>query len=911
VLSAPNCTTDPFELDGSTEHNLRSYPITIKYMKLHVEPNFDLKEIKCFQSLQIFTLSDLTDKKVELDCVDIQVNKVSYRESNDSHNVVTVLHAVSNEKLIITLHKQIRRGTTFYLDIHYSAKPSLGFHFIHPDEYYQDKNLQGWTQGEMVESRYWFPCIDDPQIKFPREVSVVVPEDFTVISNGKKEIPLEPSPGTMSNTKVYKWIEEIPDSVYLTSIIAGKFIETKEDYDRGIQLSYYVPHDRRQYAKRSFEGTSDMMKFFETYLNVNYPYNKYSQVTAEDFEYGGMENTSCTTLEEEILLDEKAYIDDYFTKTVVSHELAHQWFGDLVTCKDWSHTWLNEGFATYCEALYIEHSEGKDEFQYHLRRMARRYFIDACKSYRRPIVTKKYKYPDELFDSHSYQKGACVLHMLRNLVGEDKFKEALSRYLEKFRTKNVDTDDLRIISEGVSGRDLKEFFEQWLYKPGHPQLNIEFTDVSDSNHFGYSIKVTQVQHQKKGEELYFSFPLEVKAVFSNKKEPKFYKFDILAQRQNILDILMTEEEKENIRWISIDPEFKIPLREILYYSFPNYLMLLNQLKYGETAIEGIDAINGINYAQISDGDGRKKIIKELKNAILNDNLFWGVSAAAALKLGSLKNDMAYEGLKESLRNSVNIRNHRNRARIRTNIVSAIGNYIPYKPDAFDILNFILILKGDESYRVETAALTALSNYRDERSFKILKKAVDTPNTFNDIIPIAATTALTNFAQQNSYPASISEVISIITQKTKYGYSNALREAAVSGLNNFILSDQSLNKDVFNTLYDLLNDKWYAVRLSACADFGKSFSYNNIKKYNIEDELVNMVIDKLAEIAKSDLSSRVRRAAELSLKSIKEPPSGAITALAAREMDEYTSGRSIAQKKRVLDPVSEIIYPLDM
>jgi HEAT repeat protein len=292
-------------------------------------------------------------------------------------------------------------------------------------------------------------------------------------------------------------------------------------------------------------------------------------------------------------------------------------------------------------------------------------------------------------------------------------------------------------------------------------------------------------------------------------------------------------------------------------------------------------------------------------------MFWGASAVAAAKLGSLKNDMAYEGLKEALRNSINIRNPRSRARIRTNIVSAIGNYIPYKQDAFDILNLILILKGDESYNVEAAALTALSNYRDERSLEILKKAVNTPNTFNDIIPIRATTALSNFAQQNSYPASISEVISILTQKTKYGYSNALREAAVSGLNNFILSDQGFNSDVFNTLYDLLNDKWYAVRLSACAGFGTSFSHNNIKKYNIDYKLVNKIVDKLTEIAKSDLSSRVRRAAELSLKAIKEPPSGAIAALTAREIDEYISSRSIAQKKRVLDPISEIIYPLDM
>lgn len=206
-------------------------------------------EIKCFQSLQIFTLIDLTDKKVELDCIDINVNKVSYREDDDSHNVVDVSYTLSNGKLTINLDKQIKRGTIFYLDINYSANPLLGFHFIHPDEYYKNKNLQGWTQGEMVESRYWFPCIDDPQIKFPREVSVVVPEEFIVISNGKKEITSKASSGTMSNTKVYRWLEENPDSVCLTSIVAGKFIETKEDYNRGIQLLYYVPYDRRIHNK--------------------------------------------------------------------------------------------------------------------------------------------------------------------------------------------------------------------------------------------------------------------------------------------------------------------------------------------------------------------------------------------------------------------------------------------------------------------------------------------------------------------------------------------------------------------------------------------------------------------------------------------------------------------------------------
>ena len=152
--------------------------------------------------------------------------------------------------------------------------------------------------------------------------------------------------------------------------------------------------------------------------NTNYPYNKYAQVAVEDFEFGGMENTSCTTLTRNILFDKRASLD-YSSDDVISHELAHQWFGDLVTCKDWPHIWLNEGFATYFEALYWEASRSKDEFQNYMVQMADAYLNEASSLYKRAIVTKVYKHPDELFDAHSYKKGGCVLHMLRNYIGDD------------------------------------------------------------------------------------------------------------------------------------------------------------------------------------------------------------------------------------------------------------------------------------------------------------------------------------------------------------------------------------------------------------------------------------------------------------------------------------------------------------
>ena len=288
----------------------------------------------------------------------------------------------------------------------------------------------------MIESRYWFPCLDDPQVKFPREIQVTVPEGYTVISNGKDK----QSKNKEENTTTWTWIEQKPISTYLTSVVVGNFSHHKEGYNSVLnehndEMFLWIitgPSDIESQgydAMLTFRDTPNIMRFFKEYFGTEYPYEKYSQVAVDDFEFGGMENASWTTLTRNILHDKRASIDYTFDIFVVAHELSHQWFGDLVTCKEWSHTWLNEGFATFCEALYWEKywerrdkRRRDDEFHYKILQTADRYFGEAKNKYKRPIVTNVYKSPEELFDDHSYRKGGCVLHMLRHYVGDDNFK---------------------------------------------------------------------------------------------------------------------------------------------------------------------------------------------------------------------------------------------------------------------------------------------------------------------------------------------------------------------------------------------------------------------------------------------------------------------------------------------------------
>jgi aminopeptidase N len=309
----------------------------------------------------------------------------------------------------------------------------------------------------------------------------------------------------------------------------------------------------------------------------------------EDFDYGGMENTSCTTLPSDLFHDKDALPNYTWDDEVIRHELVHQWFGDLVTCRDWQHIWLNEGFATYCEALYLDQeyinnaekdSSSRDDFyHYMLTNITPTYFTGSVE-YKRPIVTNTYKHPDDLLDSHSYEKGACVFHMLRNYIGENNFRESLRIYLDRHKNSTAETEDLRKVLEEVSGLSLQQFFEQWLYRAGHPILNIEFVIEKDGEKELLKIKIKQIEKadaQDSIEELakdegseklidekeFFVFPLDIKLCFSDFAgiEPtKTFSFEVL-KRENEFTIDLTEKGIKKLHYISIDPELKI-LREI-------------------------------------------------------------------------------------------------------------------------------------------------------------------------------------------------------------------------------------------------------------------------------------------------------------------------------------------------------------
>ena len=840
-----------FELPGSKTHYAPSLSFTISHMQLSIEPDFKSKTISCEQQLEIIAIQDLDE--IILDICELHIKSVFYidvvatdaavSDDSDSDNRTKRLNFRKyGDKLIIKLEKVFSEGTAFRIVIVYSAKPRKGFYFIEPDEYYPKKNLQAWTQGQAIDSKYWFPCLDHPLVKFESEISVIVPRKLIVISNGKLQVAkvhrsIRGEDNNKVNEKrkkqeeeknVFTWAEPNPHSAYVTSVVIGKFAERRETYNHDIELLYYVPEDKKSYAERSFEHTVHMIRFFEEYLDTKYPYSKYSQVTVEDFTYGGMENSSCTTLTIDTLHDKKAHLD-YTSDHLVSHELAHQWFGDLVTCRDWQHIWLNEGFATYCEALYWESSRGIDEFQYYMTQTADDYFDEANSRYKRPIVTKVYKHPDDLFDRHTYEKAGCILHMLRNYIGDKYFKRSLKTYLERYANSVVETDDLRKVLELESGASLQQFFDQWLFRAGHPELKIEFS--ADSK-----IVKLKIEQSQDGET--FEFNLDIKLVFSSPdskneegrgrarargEEEEIHTFNIF-EKENVFQIPIDKKGKE-IEWFSIDPQFKI--LKTFSLKAPKE-MLVRQLQNGRTVVERIQSARALKDHSSED------IIESLQKAVMEDR-FWGVSVEAAKTLGSIKSDSAYMALKRCLCSS-----SMKHPKIRRAIVRAVGEF--KKEDSFDLFKSILLHK-DRSYFVEAEAATAIGKIKSRQSIPILKKAIETAS-FQDIVAQGAMTGLKEFMGDK-------EIAALLIKKSRYGNNHRVRETATFSLSKFLHE----NHEVFDHLKNLLTDKWFRVRINACRAFA--------------DAEEPKAIAELAWVTEHDLDFRVRRIAEECINLIKE------------------------------------------
>lgn len=465
-------------------------------------------------------------------------------------------------KLQINLPRPRSREDTLQVTIDYVAKPyerevtgseaieeNRGLYFINADGSEPDKPKQIWTQGETEASSGWFPTIDAPNERCTQQIKITVQDKFITLSNGLLADQIQHKNGKRTDV----WEMDQPHAPYLFMMAVGEFTVAQDQWN-DVPLAYLMEKDYGQYAKDIFGHTPEMMTFFSDLLGYPYPWKKYDQIVVRDFVSGAMENTSASLFYEALNVNKRYLIDENWDG-IIAHELMHQWFGDLVTCESWSNLTLNESFASYSEYLWNQYKYGQDEADYNFIIEQEAYLDEAAES-KKNLIRYFYDDKEEMFDAHSYNKGAAVLHMLRNYVGDDAFFQSLNRYLTDNAFQSVELAQLRLAFEGVTGEDLNWFFDQWYFFAGHPILEVQHRHQNDT----LTVSVSQMQIEDevpifqlpvfidiwKGEEL-FSYPVIINEAFETYQFPMKEKPDVVifdSERQLLSEINHPKTEQE-------------------------------------------------------------------------------------------------------------------------------------------------------------------------------------------------------------------------------------------------------------------------------------------------------------------------------------------------------------------------------
>ncbi|MBV6647739.1 MAG: M1 family metallopeptidase, partial [Cyclobacteriaceae bacterium] len=422
---------------------------------------------------------------VRLDAKGFDIHKIGDLSGDSSYD-----YQYDGMELLIDLGREISKDDTISIKITYTAKPDeyeeggsqaivsdKGLFFIKPSPAFPDKPKQIWTQGETESNSKWFPTIDTPNERCTSDIYVTVDHIYSTLSNGR----LVSSQVHGDTARTDHWKMELPHAPYLFMLGIGEFAKVSAS-SKSLEINYWVEQDYAQHAKAVFGHTPEMIAFFSDLLGVQYPWAKYDQVVVRDFVSGAMENTTAVVFNDGLQLTTREAIDINWDD-IISHELFHHWFGNLVTCESWSNLPLNESFATYGEYLWINHKYGKDEADYHHIESLNNYLSEASEK-QVDLIRFSYDHREDMFDSHSYDKGGLILHYLRSYVGDEAFFKALNLYLNRNKFKSVEIHDLRLAFEDITGEDLNWFFTQWFFNSGHPILEVSHRHENDTIYIG-------------------------------------------------------------------------------------------------------------------------------------------------------------------------------------------------------------------------------------------------------------------------------------------------------------------------------------------------------------------------------------------------------------------------------------------
>jgi aminopeptidase N len=741
----------------------RTRDYDLRHSRIALRFNVDQKKVIGDVTHSISILRDATSR-IALDSVGLTIHGVTVNESPAKFEATPT-------KLLVSLPTAAHPGEKFEIEIRYEGKPAKGMYFILPDKDYPNRPKQIWTQGESEDTRYYLPTYDYPNDRLTTETILTVPSSWITVSNGKL-IGVSDAGNAM---KTWTWRESVPSSTYLLTVVAGEFDEVKDSL-RGLPVTYYAPKGRGDRLSVNYGRTPAMIDLFTKKIGVEFPWEKYAQVMVDDFVAGGMENSSATTntatsLRNPKLIPEFPVDED----DLISHELAHQWFGDLVTCKDWGDVWLNEGFATFFETVWREAHYPKEQTDYLRWTTAREWFWKGG-LYTKPIVRFDFDESEE-FDGNAYEKAGWVLYMLRHQIGEDAFWRGLKRYLEVNRGMNVVTADLIKAIEEANHINIDRFFNQWVYGAGAPKFDLSYT-YDDAKH-QTSLRVKQTQ-KVEGRAGVFQVPLDVE--ITTPSGPKLYPITVSKDVESFVfpadaAPLMVLFDKGG--YVLKTAEFHKEKKEWLY-----------QLKHATEFSDRADAAVALGKIK-NDGE----VVLALGDVLKADQSL-SVRDVCADVLGRLGGSAASKQLLAALDSNDD-------AAVRSHIVSALGDI---KEDAAIPGKLEAIAREDRSYRARAAALQSLGRLKSASAYSTLTAAVagDSPDGF---LRDAALRALGFLGDGKAVP--------LLREWSVPGKPIPSRNAALASLARL----DKENKEITQQIASYLAEPRFSIRMAAISALG--------------------------------------------------------------------------------------------
>ncbi|MGZ3540181.1 MAG: M1 family aminopeptidase [Vulcanimicrobiaceae bacterium] len=654
------------------------------------------------------------------------------RYSSVTVNGAPAKYRAQDDRLTIDLAQPANTGEKLAIVATYSAAPTRGVYFIRPDKFYPHMQPEIWSQGEQEDNRRWFPTWDEPNDKTPVEQIVTVQKGWTVVANGHLK-----SQTTNGATTTWDWIEPTPISTYLVAFAAGPYVKFHTQTG-SVPVDFYVSQADAKWAPLCFGRTKDIVAYFQQIIGVKYPWEKYDQTTVERFTAGGMENASATT-QTEFAIHPPQYDLEMPCDGLVSHELAHQWWGDDVTTPDWANIWINEGYATYFADLWAEHHFGEARFQYQRYHEQQAYF-EETKRYWRPIVDYVYERAGDSFDSSGYPRPGAVLHMLRYMEGDKRFFGALGSYLNEYQHKNADTHQFFAAIDASLGTNLTWFENEWFYRAAYPHYYVK--ERYDAKAKTLMLYVSQKTHDGQA----FRMPVDV-AVYVN-GHAKRERFTVDGMHQSLTIPAIPAQPQ----MVLFDPNNNI-IRELDYEKTVNELGY--QAIHGPYVSDRLWAIAQLGNAQKADRAAARQFVRQ---AVVNDS-FYGVRVDALDAAASLDDGA-------TIRAALNDPDPR--------VVIAAANSVEnldHPGDAVLVAQLKALAQSSNAL-VAGAAVRGLGATKAPGIYPILIAALDR-HAFREVIARGAINGLASYGNPKA--------IALIEQRAAYGVDESERPDAIGAL----------------------------------------------------------------------------------------------------------------------------------